>query len=392
MSSNLTRPGRFLLRMALFMAAAIAAGAVTWRPAFAAFMANPALNGVIVGVFVVGAIVCVRQAYSLKNEVEWIERFQRRGTREPQGPGPRLLAPIAGALTQVEDKVSLHATSARALLDGLGSRLDEARELARYLVGLLIFLGLLGTFWGLLETVRSVSQVVDGLDVGGDAATTFESLRGGLRAPLDGMGTAFSSSLFGLAGALALGFLDLQAGQAQNRFYNEVEDWLSSIATFQSLPALSSQAGIGPSQPSAYVEALLGQTAEMLDDLRRLVGRSEEKRRETDQVLTAMGDRLHSLADGLETLGRISEQQQRALGLLAEREDSSALALQTMTERLANPVIDAETRRQLAQIERLLARLGGAVTAGQAELTQELRNELRLLGRTLIGHADGRTD
>ncbi len=177
-----------------------------------------------------------------------------------------------------------------------------------------------------------------------------------------------------------------------NRFYNEVEDWLSSMATFQSSPTILGQAGLGAAQPSAYVEALLGQTAEMLDDLRRLVGRSEEGRRETEQVLAGMGDRLHNLADGLETLGRIAEQQQRAMGLMAEREDSAATALQTLTERLANPVPDTETRRQLAQIERLLARLGGAVTAGQSELTQELRNELRLLGRTLIGHADGRNN
>ncbi|MEK9903748.1 MAG: flagellar motor protein MotA [Rhodospirillales bacterium] len=392
MSPNLTRPTRFLLRMGLFLAAAIAASSVIWEPALAAFMANPAINGVILGVFAVGVVVCVRQASSLAGEVAWIERFQRRGSREPQGPAPRLLAPIASALAQTEDRITLQATSARVLMDGLGSRLDEARELARYLVGLLIFLGLLGTFWGLLETVRSVSQVVDGLDVGGDAATTFERLRGGLRAPLDGMGTAFSSSLFGLAGALALGFLDLQAGQALNRFYNEVEDWLSSMATFQSSPTILGQAGLGAAQPSAYVEALLGQTAEMLDDLRRLVGRSEEGRRETEQVLAGMGDRLHNLADGLETLGRIAEQQQRAMGLMAEREDSAATALQTLTERLANPVPDTETRRQLAQIERLLARLGGAVTAGQSELTQELRNELRLLGRTLISHADGRNN
>ncbi len=366
MSPNLTRPTRFLLRMGLFLAAAIAASSVIWEPALAAFMANPAINGVILGVFAVGVVVCVRQASSLAGEVAWIERFQRRGSREPQGPAPRLLAPIASALAQTEDRITLQATSARVLMDGLGSRLDEARELARYLVGLLIFLGLLGTFWGLLETVRSVSQVLDG--------------------------TAFSSSLFGLAGALALGVLDLQAGQALNRFYNEVEDWLSSMATFQSSPTILGQAGLGAAQPSAYVEALLGQTAEMLDDLRRLVGRSEEGRRETEQVLAGMGDRLHNLADGLETLGRIAEQQQRAMGLMAEREDSAATALQTLTERLANPVPDTETRRQLAQIERLLARLGGAVTAGQSELTQELRNELRLLGRTLISHADGRNN
>ncbi|MEQ9124660.1 MAG: flagellar motor protein MotA, partial [Alphaproteobacteria bacterium] len=285
----MTRPTRFLARMALFLAAAFAAVLTIWRPALDAFMANPPLNGVIVGVFFVGVFVCVRQAWRLTDEIRWVEAFRLRGAEQAAARSPSLLAPIARALSETGPRKSLAGASARALLDGLGSRLDESRELARYLLGLLIFLGLLGTFWGLLETVRSVGDVIDGLAVDqGAAGDTFGRLQSGLRAPLDGMGTAFSSSLFGLAGALALGFLDLQAGQAQNRFFMDVEDWISGMTRFQSATALGD--GEGPAaSTSAYVEALLGQTAETLDDLSRLVARGEEGRRETQQALARTG-------------------------------------------------------------------------------------------------------
>ncbi|MGZ0189076.1 MAG: flagellar motor protein MotA [Alphaproteobacteria bacterium] len=387
----MTKPGRFLMRMALFLASAAAAVVIIWDPALAAFMANPALNGVIVSVFAVGVFVCVRQASSLSGEIAWIEAFNLRGGEATGRRAPRLLAPIARAIGETDRQPSLAATSTRVLMDGLGSRLDEARELARYLVGLLIFLGLLGTFWGLLETVRSVGDVVAGLGVTGDAVATFDSLKSGLRAPLDGMGTAFSSSLFGLAGAVALGFLDLQAGQAQNRFFNDVEDWLSGMASFHAGPKLVDGEGAsGSGASSAYVEALLGQTAEALDDLRRLVARQEEGRRETHQSMARTGDRLHDLTDRLQTLGEIVERQQHSLVSMAEREDTTAPAINALTERLAAPATgDPETKRQLAQIERLLERLGDGIIGGQGELAQELRTELRLLGRTLTGRTDG---
>ena len=373
--------------MAVFLAAAAAAVAVVWRPALDGFLANPALNGVIVGVFLVGVFVCVRQASGLKPDIAWVEAYNRRGPEAAESRPPRLLAPVARALGE-DMRPSLAAASARALLDGLASRLDEARELARYLVGLLIFLGLLGTFWGLLETARSVGDVVDGLSAGSAAAETFDSLKTGLQAPLDGMGTAFSSSLFGLAGALALGFLDLQAGQAQNRFYNDVEDWISGMARFQASPLALDGEHAGHA-PSAYVEALLGQTAESLDDLRRLVARSEEGRRETQQALARTGDRLHELADRLEGLGAAVERQQHILSTMLDREDTMAPALQALTATLANPPGDVEARRHLVQIERQLERLATATSGGQADLVKELRAELRLLGRTLTGRADG---
>jgi len=374
--------------MALFLAAAFAAVLTIWRPALDAFMANPALNGVIVGVFCVGVFVCVRQAWRLTDEIRWVEAFRLRGADGAAARSPSLLAPIARALAETGPRKSLAGASARALLDGLGSRLDESRELARYLLGLLIFLGLLGTFWGLLETVRSVGDVIDGLAVDqGAAGDTFGRLQSGLRAPLDGMGTAFSSSLFGLAGALALGFLDLQAGQAQNRFFMDVEDWISGMTRFQS--ALGDGDGLAAS-PSAYVEALLGQTAETLDDLSRLVARGEEGRRETQQALARTGDRLHDLAGRLEALGVVVERQQQALALIAEREEATLPVLEKLAARIdAVATGDPDARRHLAQIERHLQRLGETTAAGQTEIARQLRSELRLLARTLLGRADG---
>lgn len=389
----MTSPRRYLIRMAMFLVAAAAAVYALWVPALDAFLANPALNGIILGVLLVGIFVCARQAATLSAEIIWIEAYDRQAASAHPPRPPRLMAPIARALGQGERKATLTAISARSLLDGVGSRLDEGRELARYLVGLLIFLGLLGTFWGLLETVRAITDVVDGLTVDSSAKDAgnimFDQLRTGLSAPLDGMGTAFSSSLFGLAGALALGFLDLQAGQAQNRFYNDVEDWLSGMARFRASPITGDGDSDGM-RTSAFTEALLQQTAEALDDLRRLVSRSEDGRRETGQGLARMTDRLQELGDRLEALGGIVERQQRVIDNATDSQTNIGQALTALTTQMAAPSPgDPEARRQLAQIERLLARIGENADAGRTELTRELRGEIRLLTRALTGGAEG---
>jgi len=202
--------------------------AVIWEGLYEAFMSSPALNGLIVATLLFGMFHSFRMVVRLFREVNWVNQF-RQGGREDAARPPQLLAPMAMLLRNRQDTV-LSPLSMRSLLDSLASRLDESRDLSRYLVGLLIFLGLLGTFWGLLETVRSIGGAIEGLDVtASQSATLFDQLKNGLQAPLKGMGLSFSSSLFGLAGSLILGFLDLKAAQAQNRFYTELEDWLSSI-------------------------------------------------------------------------------------------------------------------------------------------------------------------
>jgi hypothetical protein len=191
-------------------------------------MSNPGLNGLILGVLVIGILLAFRQVIRLFPEVAWVNNFRLADPGIAVDRPPVLLAPMAAILGDRLGRMAISTPMMRGLLDSIATRLDEARDLSRYMTGLLIFLGLLGTFWGLIETVGSIGKVVEGLKPGGDASSVFETLREGLAAPLGGMGIAFSSSLFGLAGSLVLGFLDLQMSQAQNRFYTDLEDWLST--------------------------------------------------------------------------------------------------------------------------------------------------------------------
>ena len=217
--------------MLIFLAFVALVIVFLWSPMLQAFLANPALNGFIVGFLVLGIGYCCAQVLMLNREVNWIDTFRTGRPGMSVQARPRLLAPMAAMLGERKERFSLSALSMRSLLDGIAARLDESREISRYLIGLLIFLGLLGTFWGLLQTIGAVADVISKISVsgGGNLGEVFNDLKAGLQAPLSGMGTAFSSSLFGLAGSLVLGFLDLQAGQAQNRFYNDLEDWLSTV-------------------------------------------------------------------------------------------------------------------------------------------------------------------
>jgi hypothetical protein len=222
-------PRVYLIRMMVFTILVAIVGAILYPQFRTAFMANPGLNGLILFVLLLGILYAFRMVWRLFRDVNWVNHFRIAEPGLDIPYSPRLLAPMAALLRDRQGTV-LSPLSMRSLLDSLASRLDEARDISRYMIGLLIFLGLLGTFWGLLETVTSVGQTIRSLDVStAESATIFEELKAGLEAPLAGMGTSFSSSLFGLAGALVLGFLDLQASQAQNRFYNDLEDWLSSI-------------------------------------------------------------------------------------------------------------------------------------------------------------------
>jgi hypothetical protein len=231
---TLSKPMVFFWRMIIFLILVAFLVAILYAQILSAFMANPGLNGLIIGVLFIGIAYSFRQIIRLFPEVRWVNSFRITdpGLKVPKPPV--LLAPMATMLRDRTGHVSISTLSMRSILDSIGSRLDEASDISRYLVGLLIFLGLLGTFWGLLETINSVGKTISTLDTGSnDGLVIFEELKEGLAAPLKGMGTAFSSSLFGLAGSLVLGFLDLQAGQAQNRFYNELEDWLSGITELQ---------------------------------------------------------------------------------------------------------------------------------------------------------------
>jgi hypothetical protein len=227
---TLTSPSGYLLNMLFFLTIVGFIAAIAFPVLSTAFLANPFLNGVIVFVFVVGVLFAFRQVLRLYPEIRWVNAFRIADPGLASAHRPVLLAPMATMLRDRTGTLSLSTASMRSIMDSIGSRLDEARDTGRYLVGLLVFLGLLGTFWGLLETITSVGRTISTLDTrAAESALIFEELKSGLAAPLKGMGTAFASSLLGLSGSLVLGFLELQAGQAHNRFYNELEEWLSGI-------------------------------------------------------------------------------------------------------------------------------------------------------------------
>jgi len=264
------------------------------------------------------------------------------------------------------------------MLDSLASRLDESRELSRYTTGLLIFLGLLGTFWGLLLTVGSVSDVIGGLSVGsGDINAMFEQLKSGLAKPLHGMGTAFSSSMFGLSGALVLGFLDLTAGQAQNRFFNELEEWLAGL-TRVSGGAL----GDGEASIPVYVQALLEQTAENMEGLQAILGRGEEGRIQANNAILSLTDRLGALSDTMRT-------NQQLMLRLAEAQMQLTPAIQRLADPHTNNAEHTEAMRaHLRNIDIVVQRLLAETEQGRQKSTAELRNDLRVLTRTIAALAE----
>jgi hypothetical protein len=225
---KLSSPRIFLIRMLVFVILVGLVAFVLHKQIEVAFMANPGLNALIIGIEVIGIVLSLRQVLRLYPEIAWVNNFRLADPGLAVDRPPILLAPMAAILGSRVGRMAMSSQLMRGILDSIATRLDEARDISRYMTGLLVFLVLLGTFWGLIETVSSVGGVIQGLKASGDAGSMFDSLRDGLAAPLSGMGISFSSSLFGLAGSLVLGFLDLQSSQAQNRFYTELEDWLST--------------------------------------------------------------------------------------------------------------------------------------------------------------------
>jgi len=306
----MTRPARVLVWMLPFLALVGLAAVVLFDPLSEAFLSNPVFNAVIVAVFVIGVIVNFQQISALSFEAAWVNRHRGRRRGRTPAKRTRMLLALEKLVEQHgSEPMRLSPLSLRAVLDSVRLRLDEARDVSRYTIGLLIFLGLLGTFWGLLQTVSAVGHMISELNAGGgENGVLFGSLLAGLNKPLSGMGTAFSSSLFGLAGSLILGFLDLQVGHAQNRFFNQLEDWLTSLTHMSSL---QNYAEGGLSEPT-YIYALLEKTAETLDKVQRGLMRDEAQRRDLDVSLLRLAEELSSgrgqlsdeIRDELRLIGR----------------------------------------------------------------------------------------
>ncbi len=298
-SVKFIRPGRYIMNMLLFL---LVVGAMLyylspWSPQpspllLDAFQANPALNGLILGVLAIGVIYNLRQAGVIAPAVRWVEAFRESvdPARSRLPRAPNLINAMSKLLLDADTRSGrLSPESTRAILDSIGTRMDEGREMGRYIMNLLVFLGLLGTFWGLLETVNAVGDTISGLaNTGGPAEDAVAQLIKNLEKPLSGMGTAFSSSLFGLGGSLIVGFLDLQAGQSQNRFYTDLEDWLAGmtetvrangkngtsyaadVADGDLVGAIAALEAALAANTETQIKAAAGQNAELKDEIRAL--------------------------------------------------------------------------------------------------------------------------
>ncbi len=316
---RLSSPMAFFWTMILFLIIVGFIAAILFRQGQEAFMHNPGLNGLILGVLVVGIILVFNHVLSLRPEVRWFNSFLAVGDADKVDRNPKLLAPMR-ALLGSRKSMSLSTATLRSILDSIASRLDESRDISRYLIGLLVFLGLLGTFWGLIGTIGSINKVIQSLDVaeGGDILGT---LKESLAAPLVGMGTAFSSSLLGLSGSLILGFLDLQAGRAQSRFYTELENWLSSVTDVGSDMSQVSDAANGASS----------------DDVRAL---SEHMRQIAEEG--GSGQRsvaaMANLADGIQGLVKNMRNEQQMLRDWIEAQQEEAKSMRRTLDRLSDRI------------------------------------------------------
>ncbi|MBP2150578.1 flagellar motor protein MotA [Xanthobacter flavus] len=347
---KLSSPRIFLVRMLVFLALCAALAAVLHKQIVAAFLNNPGLNGVIFGVLAVGTILSIRQVARLFPEVDWVNSFRLADPGLAVARPPTLLAPMAALLGERLGRMTISQATMRSILDSIGTRLDESRDMGRYLTGLLVFLGLLGTFWGLLETVSSIGSVIGALQVGPDVGSILEDMKSGLAAPLGGMGTAFSSSLFGLSGSLVLGFLDLQAGQAQNRFYTDLEDWLSTtVRDLDDAPrdrALAADREAAPRVPAAPAKVPAAAPMALpppvldLDPLVSAMGRLEKTMTEAgSQRVTSA---LAQLAESLQGLVTHMRSEQALLKQMIEQQQAQQEQMKRLLSRIED---DAGPRR-----------------------------------------------
>ena len=367
---HFSQPVRQIALMLAVIGLCVAGGVVALPRVLPVFQANPWLNGFIVFVFVLGVLACFFQVAQLITSVRWIERFVT--DRDAGAQAPRLLAPLAALLRRRDRRMQITTTSTRSILDSVATRIDEAREITRYLVSLLIFLGLLGTFYGLATTVPALVDTIRSLapEQGESNMDVFTRLMSGLESQLGGMGVAFASSLLGLAGSLIVGLLELFAGHGQNRFYRELEEWLSTITKL-------SFSGDGDSaSDTGVVEQVLDQMTDQMERLTLMFARAQEGQNEVDARLGQLADsvermteRLEATAPSANSLARIAEGQERLAEVLAERDAAEGF--------------DAESRMRLRSIDVQMLRLLEEISAGRQETMAELRTDLSSLNRTL---------
>lgn len=378
------------VRQILFMVAVLAAvGTIGWflyEPIQTVFQANIYLNGLIVGVFVIGVFATFRAVTQMISSVSWIEGFATNRPGHEFVEPPQLLASLSALLRDNRARAALSATSARSILDSVATRLDERRDVTRYLANLLIFLGLLGTFWGLSNTVPAVVETIRSLapdpnDPGGTGV--FDRLMAGLEDQLGGMGTAFASSLLGLAGSLVIGLLELFAGHAQNRFYRELEEWLSSITRIGLADGEGGTAGM--------MAALVEQNAVQIDTLGTLLSRNDDRTAGFETRVASLTDTVSRLAAAMETRA-----QERAPAIDPKLAERQVALLEQIATRLARTAAtadddfdgDPEVRSRIRNIDLQLLRLLEELAVGRQDAVAELRAELNALSRSVMTLAE----
>jgi hypothetical protein len=339
---KLASPQVYLWRMTIFLIIAAFVALILYRQVFTAFQANAVLNSVIIAVLFIGIALSYRQIFRLFPEIRWVNSFRIAEPGVEADRAPVLLAPMATLLGDRMGRMAISTATMRSILDSIQMRLDEDRDMGRYLTSLLIFLGLLGTFWGLLNTVSAVAGVIQSLDVSsGNTGALFEDLKGGLAAPLKGMGIAFSSSLFGLSGSLVLGFLDLQAGQGQNRFYNDLEDWLSTVTDLDP-ELLGHHAGGAASEDLRLAVERLSRIIEQTRAEAAVPASADAASGATQRATAAMAN----LAEGIQGLVQHMRSEQQVVrgwveGQGEQQKELQAL-LQTIAKALQSPPQAAE--------------------------------------------------
>ncbi len=385
----MTIPARYLLRMAAFLVVVGVGLFFVSDRLLSAFAANAFLNGLILTVLLIGIVFCLWLVAQLWRDVGWIRRY-RRGHDVAAAGTPRMLAPMVTMIGERGNRpLRLTASTMRSILDSVGARMDEGREISRYLIALLVFLGLLGTFWGLIEAIEAVSSAIQNLNVesGENFKSVFQRFKEDLLSSIGGAGTAFSTSLFGLGGSLIVGFLDLQAGQAQNRFHTGLEDWLSGVTRLSSLPTEFGEDE--PESAEAYLQALLEHTAEIMENIQQSLSESERERADTGRNLAALTQELAVIADNMSSerglLRNLAEAQLGLKPVLDRLADEQAFGRQEMVKALSEEFRAVGNR--LMEINReqrqVLQQSVQEASGGKQELIQELRNEFRILARTL---------
>ena len=358
------------------------------------FLANPYLNGMIAFVFLIGVLTCFLQVIQLVTSVNWIEAFIEGRPGHEITRAPRLLAPLAALLRARGKRMKISTSSARSILESVVTRIEEARDITRYIINLLIFLGLLGTFYGLATTVPAVVETIRSLapQDGEGGVEVFSRLMTGLESQLGGMGTAFSSSLLGLAGSLVVGLLELFAGHGQNRFYRELEEWLSTITRLGFSAAEAAEAG--EAGETAALVGVLDQMAQQMEGLHGLVARTEAERAETEQRLFGLAqsmDRLSErISERLEADAQSAGTAARALAQIAEGQERMISALSGRGEDEGGAHMDAESRMRLRSIDVQLLRILEEISAGRQETLSDLRGDLAALTRAIRQRNTGR--